>query len=643
MKTTMRFDYPCIPAGEKTTIRLMLSVGGEGKILKPMPLNLSVVLDRSGSMQGSKISKVLEATRMLAGMMQQQDVLSLVTFNDSVQTLIPNAKGPDLKGIEKILSLVTADGQTFLSGGYEEGVRLASVARHNMVSRVMLLSDGQANQGITDRSILADMSKKNLSAHITTSTFGAGSDFDEDLMKRMAESGGGNSFYIEEPEHSEAVFREELEYMRGLVATDCTVTFRSAAGINATLLNNYSVTEKDTWLIGDISTVEERSLVLELGISVIGKAGTELQVGEFEVNWNSMADNGRHDSTKLQAGVRVVTAEEFEQTEPDRIVVIEAAMQAAARAKREARVLAQQRKFDEAADILERYAVALEGLVLNDPSLNDEIKDLRDRAVKMRTDRERFYNPKMNKLMAYEAEMMSKGRKSSYMSMKERYVSTMIMEAGHSKNIIVSYEPITGLKDTAIAIPVTGMTVFELLKRVYELMPDGIPPNSYGRRWVLRDRRTGRVFDIGSSWARANGRKTDDRDAATAGIRQGMEVEVIGLPHLAAKASRHKVTPDSILIDLEPVFGSNASVVTEPFIGSMPACDFLAKMFYLLSSVVRPNTYGRNWLIRDAATGRVFDTGSSWASDMGTLADIRPLSSIGLQGGSVIQAVLVRN
>ena len=75
------------------------------------------------------------------------------------------------------------------------------------------------------------MARKNLSAHITTSTFGVGSDFDEDLMKSMAESGGGNSFYIEEPEHSEAVFSEELEYMRGLVATDCTVTFKGATGV----------------------------------------------------------------------------------------------------------------------------------------------------------------------------------------------------------------------------------------------------------------------------------------------------------------------------------------------------------------------------------------------------------------------------
>ena len=96
MKTTLRFDYPCVPAGEKATIRLMLSVGGDGKVNRPMPLNLSVVLDRSGSMKGGKIRKVLEATRMLAGMMKQQDMFSLVTFNDTVQTLIPNAKGPDL-------------------------------------------------------------------------------------------------------------------------------------------------------------------------------------------------------------------------------------------------------------------------------------------------------------------------------------------------------------------------------------------------------------------------------------------------------------------------------------------------------------------------------------------------------------------
>ena len=643
MKTTMRFDYACVPAGEKATIRLMLSVGGDGKKVRPMPLNLAVVLDRSGSMQGDKIRKVLEATKMVAGMMQQQDVFSLVTFNNTVQTLIPNAKGPDLKGIEKLLSQVTADANTFLSGGYEEGVRLASATSHGMVSRVMLLSDGRANEGITNRGVLADMAKKNLSDHITTSTFGVGSDFDEELMKSMAESGGGNSFYIEEPEHSEAVFREELEYMRGLLATDCTVTFKSAAGVSITLLNNYAATGNNSWLIGDISTVEERSLVLEIEVPISPAAGTELQVGEFEVNWSSMADNGRFDSTRLQAGVRVVTAGEFGDTEPDRIVVIEAAMLAAARAKREVRALALQRKYDEAADVLDRFAIALEGLGLNDPCLNDEIKDLRERATRLRSERDRFYNPKMNKLMAYEAEMMSKGRKSSYMSMKQRAVNMHSEQTGNMDAIMVSFAPLTGQSERAMAFSVTGITVSQLLKKVYEQMPDAIPPNSYGRRWVLRDRRTGRVFDIGSSWARANARKIDDRSTLTAGIREGMELEAVGLPALSAKVSRHQVAPGSIRIDLESIPGATAGMVTEPFVNSMPACDFLARVFSTLSSVVRPNTYGTSWLLRDAVTGRVFDTGSAWASDMGTLADIRPLSSIGLRGGSVIQAVLVRN
>ena len=199
--------------------------------------------------------------------------------------------------------------------------------------------------------------------------------------------------------------------------------------------------------------------------------------------------------------------------------------------------MALQRKFDEAADILERFAVALEGLGLNDPCLNDEIKELRERAVKIRTERDRFYNPKMNKLMAYEAEMMAKGRKSSYMSMKQRAFMTHRMQSGQLDAVIVSYEPMTGDcgKAIVIPIPITGMTVSELLKRVYEQMPAGMPPNSYGRRWVLRDRRTGRVFDIGSSWAKANGRKVDDRDTLTAGIRQGMELEAVDLPALARK------------------------------------------------------------------------------------------------------------
>jgi Ca-activated chloride channel family protein len=110
---------------------------------------LALALDKSGSMGGQKLEKALEATHMIAGMMADGETISLVTFDSEVCTVLPPAKGADLKGIDSILKCIDAGSNTNLCGGYLEAARNALSSSIGSMSRIVLLSDGQANEGIT--------------------------------------------------------------------------------------------------------------------------------------------------------------------------------------------------------------------------------------------------------------------------------------------------------------------------------------------------------------------------------------------------------------------------------------------------------------------------------------------------------------
>ena len=425
MKTQIRYDYPCVPVGEEFTIRMLLSLKGERRAEKPVPLDISLVLDRSGSMGGGKLKKVLAATRMMAGQLTPEDILSLVTFSNTVDTHINRAGGDGLEAIDHVLAGIRADGQTFLSGGYCEGVRLAAASRSKTVSRVFLLSDGHANKGVSDIAELAVMAAGNLRENVSTTTFGVGDDFDEELMTGMASSGGGNSYYIDDPEHAAVVFREELQNLRQLYALGCTVRFRPAEGVSAASLSLFGSMghDGDCWLVGDVSSSEESRLVLELTVPAAARPVQGCLLGELELQWISLK-NGRSASRTLEVRVDAVSPEKFQAVRPDNEVIAEAAFLTAGRAKLEARSLADRRCFDEAAELLERYASSLDALGLNDSRLNEEIAALRSRAERIRLEREHYYSARTSKMLAYESYNMIRSKKQAYESMRQRMAET---------------------------------------------------------------------------------------------------------------------------------------------------------------------------------------------------------------------------
>ncbi len=641
MNITTRLDYPAVPAGEKFKIRLMVGVmGGKGEAER-IPVNLALAIDRSGSMDGDKFRNTLNATCMIASMMEQQDVFSLVTFDDKVNVVIPTAKGPDLKGVEALIHSITPGGMTFLSGGYEEAYRQAQTAQGIGTSRIVLLSDGIANEGIADHGELCKIAGTYRQKGIMTTTFGVGADFDEELMTGIAEWGGGTANFIETPEQAADVFRGELEMMRTLSNTDCTVYFTAIAkDISVQQLNTFRF-ENNGWVVGDVSSAEERFLVLEISLPAFDKAGGEIQLGELVVfsrsSWVSPEGKGDCCGSEQRIPVRVsvVDKEKFSYIKPDIEVMIEAALLSAARAKRKARAYARTGDFDRAAAELERMAGALKRLQLSDPQIYAEIDDLLQRAERLRIERERYFDRLEAKRMMYDADMAGKAKKMHLMAYRQRQQSG---SKTVPENVSVSMAMVAG--PDSVTFVADSMRMAGMLEEIYKRLERKVPAYSYGKRWCLRESGTGRVFDAGSPWAAANGVRRDDRTLADAGIQAGRYLEVLPLPATGSRRGTPGIIipPDKLFIDLSMFTGERIQL-QGPYQPDAPACDFLARVYSAISSYVPANTYGKCWLLRDINGGRILDTGSAWAQSMGTHTDIRPLQKIGIRIGMVLQAV----
>jgi Ca-activated chloride channel family protein len=156
-----------------------------------IPLNLSFVLDRSGSMMGGKLEAVKRAARDLIQRLHPDDVVSVVSFDDLVDTVAQPGTTADQTGLLDALMGIQCGGTTNLSGGWLQGRAL--VQEHHQadgVSRVILLTDGLANVGITDGDTLRQLCGQALESRVTTTTVGVGEGFDEDLLAGMAQAGG---------------------------------------------------------------------------------------------------------------------------------------------------------------------------------------------------------------------------------------------------------------------------------------------------------------------------------------------------------------------------------------------------------------------------------------------------------------------
>ena len=295
-----------------------------------MPVNVALVLDRSGSMAGeSKFPLARRAVEQALRMLRPEDRFSLVTFDTSIDVVArsthatPEAKRRALAALAE----VEPRGGTDLFAGWMRGCE--QVAEHleacpdpehglgggDLITRALLLTDGQANHGETDRDVLARHAGELRRRGIATSTFGVGDDFDERLLRDIAHEGGGNFYFVEQPAQIPDLLTSELGEALEVTVRRAVLSVELPRGATAEPLNRFrfaqvGASEGDRELrveLGDLASGQEVVAVVRVQVprGELGERSTirvtlgaddalaPLASAEVSFTYASHADNDR--------------------------------------------------------------------------------------------------------------------------------------------------------------------------------------------------------------------------------------------------------------------------------------------------------------------------------------------------------------
>ena len=285
---------PWLLAGERHITHLKVSLTGfdMGSNQDRAPVNVAIVLDRSGSMNGEKIDRAKEAARMAVGLLDERDIVSVVAYSDTVSVLVPATRATDRRFIQERIASIYADGSTALFAGVSKGAdELFKFFDSNRVNRVILLSDGLANVGPESPAALGELGASLRKTGISVTTIGLGLGYNEDLMARLAERSDGNHAFVENSRDLSRIFEYEFGDILSVVAQDVDIEIRCGSGIRPV-----RVLGRDAEIIGDrvITSInqlysnQEKYVVLEVEVDS-HRAGERINLAEVLLRYNNMA------------------------------------------------------------------------------------------------------------------------------------------------------------------------------------------------------------------------------------------------------------------------------------------------------------------------------------------------------------------
>ncbi|WP_240197029.1 vWA domain-containing protein [Nonomuraea lactucae] len=218
---TVHVDGARMPSRDEAVLRVGLRTRGSDAASR-RPANLTFVIDVSGSMgEPDRLDLVKQALRTLLDQLAPGDQVSIVSFSDEAEVLAsmtPLAARSELRGAVDRLAV---QGGTNLEAGMVAGYQEAYKAfRPAATNRVILLSDGLANQGNTAWQAILDRVKTYAGKQITLLTVGVGREYGDELMEQLADNGDGAAVYVSSKEEADKVFATQLPATIELRARD---------------------------------------------------------------------------------------------------------------------------------------------------------------------------------------------------------------------------------------------------------------------------------------------------------------------------------------------------------------------------------------------------------------------------------------
>ena len=297
VKLEVAMAEPLILAGKKNTTFLKVGLTGFDFTKDSedrAPVNVAIVLDKSGSMDGEKIIKAREAAKMAIQRLNENDIVSVVLYDSTVRVIVPSTKVSDKEAICAQIDRITANGSTALFAGVSKGAaEIRKFISKERVNRVLLLSDGQANIGPKSPGALGELGGSLIKDGISVSTIGLGSGYNEDLMFKLADRSDGNHAFAENGVDLVRIFDAEFGEILSVVAQEVLVKIECSEGVRPV-----RVIGRDAEISGATATVllnqlysgQEKYIVMEVEVPA-GRAKTTRQVAGVELSYANMATN----------------------------------------------------------------------------------------------------------------------------------------------------------------------------------------------------------------------------------------------------------------------------------------------------------------------------------------------------------------
>ncbi|HJZ12348.1 MAG TPA: VWA domain-containing protein [Acidobacteriota bacterium] len=290
-ESNVLFDWklgnPYLLKGGDGNVFLDLRVTGKNQAdVKRKPLNLVLVIDRSGSMGSeNKLEEVKNAATAIVNQMDVRDRLGIVIYDDAIQTLIPSSPVENKERVRELIYSLTPGGSTNLFGGLLEGGReIRKHFRPDCVNRIILLSDGLANVGVTDPEQIAAEARRLRANSVSISAMGVGIDYNESLMANIADHSGGNYYFISKEVNMAEIFRREWNLMQNMVATDAKATMHLGNGVEVVDVAGFKWSRQGRALtiqIPDIYSGETKRVLVELRAAANAVKTIDLGQGQF--------------------------------------------------------------------------------------------------------------------------------------------------------------------------------------------------------------------------------------------------------------------------------------------------------------------------------------------------------------------------
>jgi len=364
VRLNVALGTPVMLADQKQTAHLKVGLTGfemGGERARP-PVNIAIVLDKSGSMSGQKIEKAKEAAIMALRKLNSRDIVSVVVYDSSVHVVVPATKLTDRDAIERAIRRISAGGSTALFAGVSKGAQeIRKFIDEDRVNRLILLSDGLANVGPSSPAELGDLGASFVKDGISVTTIGLGLGYNEDLMARLAMASDGMHYFAEEAADLAKVFKDEFGDVLSVVAQEVTVKIRCARGVRPVrvLRGDADISGSSVVvMLNQLLSGQEKRIVLEVEVPAT-EEGRSRDIATVEVSYANMQTKTTDLLTSsveaaFSGSKKVVT----ENVDADAMAVI--VRQQAAETFRTAMELRDQGKTKEAQELFMQNSVYLE-------------------------------------------------------------------------------------------------------------------------------------------------------------------------------------------------------------------------------------------------------------------------------------------